>query len=67
MEFEARDWGAAGDAPAPGDYDGDGKTDLAIFRTSTGVRYILRSSDNAIEVVQWGQSGDILTTNFTLR
>jgi hypothetical protein len=29
-------WGMNGDMPAQGDYDNDGKTDLAIFRPSTG-------------------------------
>ena len=38
-------WGApsasgAGDIAAPGDYDGDGQTDIAIYRATTGTWYV---------------------------
>ena len=52
-------WGIAEDKPQAGDFDGDGKDDLAVFRPSTGVWYILRSSDNGFVANQWGLSSDI--------
>ena len=43
----ATPWGTGtlNDAPVPGDYDGDGKTDIAVWRPGDGMWYILRSSD----------------------
>ena len=31
---EVRQWGLAGDVPLPGDYDGDGRADFALWRAS---------------------------------
>jgi hypothetical protein len=42
------------------DYDGDGKTDLSIFRPSDGNWWIARST-GGIDVVTWGVSGDTPT------
>jgi hypothetical protein len=39
--------------PVPADYDGDGRTDLAVLRRSTGEWFLLRSSAGAA-VVTWG-------------
>jgi hypothetical protein len=50
-------WGASNDTPVPGDYDGDGATDYAVFR-SDGSWYVRNSSDNSLTAVQFGTGTD---------
>ena len=54
-------WGLATDIPVPGDYDGDGKTDLGLFRPSTGTWYVLLSGTNyTTAIIQgWGVGTDM--------
>jgi len=51
--------GVGGDIAAPGDYDGDGKTDAAVFRPSDSMWYVLRSDAQGYMFVPWGVSTDI--------
>ena len=56
-------WGTSGDVPLQGDFDGDGKTDFAIYRPSSGAGnsswWITKSSDNTYYSVTLGSSADI--------
>ena len=59
LHCRAQQWGVLGDIPVPGDYDGDGKTDFAVYRPSTGVWFILNSASFTRHVQQWGGLDDI--------
>lgn len=55
-------WGTTGDMPVRGDFDGDGMMDLAVFRPSNAVWYILQSSNSALRAEKWGLSSDSLVS-----
>lgn len=42
----------------PGNYDGDGHADLAIFRSMEGNWYIINSGSGGT-ITNWGKGGDI--------
>ena len=53
-----REWGVSGDQILMGDYDGDFKDDVTIFRPSVGTFYIIQSATLTMRVEQFGQNGD---------
>ena len=62
--FRTEYFGQSGDVPAPNDYDKDGKSDLTIARSESGQRvwYSRLSSNNQLQIVQWGLSSDAFFT-----
>ena len=56
-------WGidAFNDQPVSGDYDGDAKADVAIWRPGEGIWYILTLTSNFTSylAVEWGMAGDV--------
>lgn len=60
----AHDWGNANtDFPVPGDYDGDGRDDLALYRNGINpgddsLYLILYSATNTFQFIRWGVTGD---------
>ncbi len=54
----AYQFGTPTDKITPGDYDGDGKTDVALWRPSTGEWFVLRSSNLTFFAAPFGVSSD---------
>ena len=60
--MQAHQWGLSGDVPVTGDFDGDGRTELTVYRPSDGYWFV-RFSSHEYSVAthgefQWGLPGD---------
>ncbi|GIU82241.1 MAG: hypothetical protein D6687_08815 [Acidobacteria bacterium] len=42
------------------DFDGDGRTDISVFRPSEGIWYLIRSQNGQFSAFNWGQSNDTI-------
>jgi len=51
-------WGTGGDFPVRGDFDGDGRMDPAVFRSSDLNWWINRSLDGQVVIQRWGLAND---------
>lgn len=52
-------YGQTGDVPVPGDFTGDGRTEMNLYRPSTGQWLIANAATGVYEVRTLGQPGDI--------
>jgi hypothetical protein len=57
-DYDSIPWGISDDVPVPGDYDGDGKIDVAVWRPSTGIWHILESTNGYYSRL-FGAAGDM--------
>lgn len=52
-------WGVEGDKPVSADFDSDGRDDIAVWRPGQQGRfYIIHSSTQTLNVIDFGQTGD---------
>jgi len=59
LGFSGVQWGLSTDFFLSGDYDGDNRADIVIWRAgTTATFYVRRSSNGVLQAAQWGQSGD---------
>lgn len=61
---QSLEFGSAGDVLVPGDYNGDGMTDVAVYQPSTNIWFTSKDPSTNYDAVQWGSDGDIPAPGF---
>ncbi|MCB0323607.1 MAG: putative Ig domain-containing protein [Bdellovibrionales bacterium] len=57
--FASLQFGLPRDLPVPGDYDGDNRTDFAVFRPSTSLWFIRNSNTGVLTTQAFGLASDV--------
>ena len=65
-------FGISSDLPAQGDYDGDARADIAVYRrgataTAQSFFWVSRSFDGVASVTPWGLGADFAVNTFDAR
>ena len=58
QNFLLGEFGEPGDVVVPGDFDGDGATDVAVYRPSSGTWHVWHAYDAQFDT-QFGDPGDV--------
>jgi hypothetical protein len=60
LGYMSKEWGVTNiDYATQGDYDGDGKTEIAVWRRTDGRFYTYNLTTDAITFTHWGIDGDV--------